>query len=86
MELPADLSIYKGSIGIASGMEWNYYGTSTMVFELGYYYGINNIHRTNAIIGDVDKNKSLFEKIDKTSYTTLRNTQNQLTLKVSFIF
>ncbi len=86
MELPTDLSIYKGSIGIASGMEWNYYGTSTMVFELGYYYGINNIHRTDAIIGDVDKNKSLFEKTDKTSYTTLRNTQNQLTLKVSFIF
>ena len=86
MDLPSDLTIYKGSIGIAGGMEWNYYGTSTMVFELGYYYGINNIHRGDALVGDADKNKSLFEKLDKTSYTTLKNTQNQLTLKVSFLF
>ena len=86
MELPSDLSIYKGSIGITGGMEWNYYGTSTMVFELGYYYGINNIHRTDALVGDSDKNKSLFEKLDRTGFTTIKNTQNQLTLKVSFLF
>lgn len=86
MELASDLRIYRGSIGLACGIEWNYYGTSTMVFELGYYYGINNIHRGNAILGDVDKNKSLYENLDKTSYTTLKNTQNQLAFKVSFLF
>lgn len=86
MELPSDLAIYKGSIGIAGGMEWNYYGTSTIVFELGFYYGINNIHRTDALVGDSDKNKSLFEKINNPTYTTIQNTQNQLTLKVSFLF
>ncbi len=87
MDLPSDLSIYRGSIGISGGMEWNYYGTSTMVFELGYYYGINNIHSGDALIGnDKDKNRSLFEKLDKTSYTSLKNTQNQLVLKVSFLF
>ena len=85
MDLSSDLSIYKGSIGIAGGMEWNYYGTSTMVFELGYYYGINNIHRGDAIVGDAQKNMSLYEK-DTQLYTTLKNTQNQLTLKVSFLF
>lgn len=87
MELPSDLSFYKGSIGIAGGMEWNYYGTSTMVFELGYYYGINNIHTGDALIGnDKDKNRSLYENLNKTSYSSLKNTQNQLVLKVSFLF
>lgn len=87
MILPTDLSIYKGSIGVSAGTEWNYYGTSTMVFELGYYYGVNNIHRGDALVGsDSDKNKSLFEKQDKTKYTSLKNTQNQLAFKVSFLF
>lgn len=86
IELPKDLSIYKGSIGISGGMEWNYYGTSTMVFEMGYYYGINNIHRGNAIVADVDKNKTIYENITRTSYTTLKNTQNQLSIKISFLF
>jgi hypothetical protein len=85
MDLPSDLSIYKGSFGIAGGMEWNYYGSSTMVFELGYYYGINNIHRGNALVGDKEKNMSLMQG-SKSTYTTLSNTQNQLTLKVSFLF
>jgi len=87
MELPSDLSIYKGCIGIAGGTEWNYYGTSTMVFELGYYYGINNIHSGDAIIGnDKDKNRSLFQNLELTSYTSLKNSQNHLILKVSFLF
>ena len=86
MELESDLRIYKGSIGLACGTEWNYYGTSIMVFELGYYYGINNIHRADAVVGDVEKNKSLYQNLAKTSYTTLKNTQNQLAFKVSFLF
>jgi hypothetical protein len=86
MELSSNLRLYKGSVGIACGTEWNYYGTSSMVFELGYYYGINNIHRGDAIVGDVDKNKSIYENIAKTSYTTLKNTQNQLSIKVSLLF
>ena len=85
MELPSDLRFYKGSIGIACGTEWNYYGTSTMEFEIGYYYGINNIHRSDAMIGDdKDKNRSLYQNL--TSYTSLKNTQNQLIFKVSFLF
>jgi hypothetical protein len=86
MQLFNDLSFYKGSIGIAAGMEWNYYGTSTMEFEFGYYYGINNIHRGEALLGDKDKNMTLFENSNKSSFTTLKNTQNQLAFKVSFLF
>ncbi len=87
MDLSSDLRFYKGSIGIACGTEWNYYGSSTMVFELGYYYGINNIHTGDALIGnDIDKNRSLFKKTNLTSYTSLKSTQNQLSFKVSFLF
>jgi hypothetical protein len=87
MELSSDLSFYKGSIGIACGTEWNYYGTSTMAFEIGYYYGINNIHRNDAMIGDdKDKNRTLYQNLNLKSYTSLKNTQNQITFKVSFLF
>ncbi len=90
MKLQQDLSIYTGTIGVSAGTEWNYSGSSSIQFELGYYYGINNLHRGEAIIGDKQKNMSLFENTNITNsniqYTTLKSSRNQLALKVTFLF
>lgn len=88
MKLKEDLAIYTGSIGISAGTEWNYSGSSSIQFELGYYYGINSIHRGNALFGDSQKNMSLYKTHIGTdlNYTTLKTSKNQIALKVSFLF
>jgi hypothetical protein len=88
MKLKKDLAIYSGSIGISAGTEWNYYGSSSMLFEIGYYYGISNIHRGNSIFGEEDKNKTLYfiDKTNNKKYQTLQSSRNQIAFKISFLF
>lgn len=87
MKISKDLAFYSGSIGITGGTEWNYSGSSTIQFELGYFYGINNLQRNDAIIGDVDKHKTLYIKENNNIiYKTFNNTRNQLSFKISFLF
>ena len=88
METNKELSIYTGSIGIAIGTEWNYLSNSTIMFELGYYYGITNLNRNNALFGDIDKNKTLYttDINNNITYQTIKNTRDQIALKISFLF
>lgn len=90
MKLQQDISIYTGSIGVSAGTEWNYSGSSSIQFELGYYYGINNLHRGESIIGDKQKKLTLFEKNEiptsSIQYTSLKSSRNQIALKITFLF
>lgn len=90
MQIPGQLSFYKGSIGLSVGAEWNFTGSTTLVGELGYYYGFTEIHQQNALTGDDDRNKSLYEnntdqKLDR-DYFSPSAQQGQLHLKVSILF
>lgn len=88
MNLKNNISIYSGSIGIAAGTEWNYYGNSSVLLELAYYYGISNMYRKDAYIGDIDKNKTLYtiENTNTPNYQTIKSTKNQIALKIAFLF
>lgn len=84
-----DLAFYKGAIGISGGTEWNFSGTTSLVFELGYYYGFLNISRGSALTGDEEKNMSVisgFNNNQPIKYTSLPAKQDQLLLKVSILF
>ena len=84
-----DLAFYKGAIGISGGTEWNFSGTTSLVFELGYYYGFLNISRGSALTGDEEKNMSVisgFNNNEPIKYTSLPAKQDQLLLKVSILF
>lgn len=39
MKAPNDMVFFRSSVGIAGGAEWNFTGTTSLVAELGYYYG-----------------------------------------------
>jgi hypothetical protein len=82
-----ELSLYKLNLGISLGTEWNVFDNSYLVFELGYYAGLMNIHQDKSLYGD-DKQRdmSLFNDIGTPEYTTVKGTQNQLLLKVTFLF
>lgn len=85
-----DLSIYKGAVGLSGGAEWNFSGSTCLVAELGYYYGFINVSRGSSIIGDSEKNMSVFTTFDTSlnpsAYSPLSLKQNQLMLKVSILF
>ncbi len=82
-----ELSLYKLNLGISLGTEWNVFDNSYLVFELGYYAGLMNIHQDKSLYGD-DKQRdmSLFNDLGTPEYITVKGTQNQLLLKVTFLF
>jgi hypothetical protein len=84
---PNELRLYKVNLGISIGTEWNVFDNSFLVFELGYFAGLTNIHQAESILGD-DKQKDMSLFNDKTTpkYTTVKGTQNQLLLKATFLF
>lgn len=90
MRVPGDLSVYRGSIGLSAGAEWNFAGGTCLVGELGYFYGFSNLHSGDALVGDKDKNKSIFsyEDADPTIrvYRNASARQGLLMLKVSLLF
>lgn len=87
MRIPGDMSFYKGSIGLSGGAEWNFSGGTCLVGELGYYYGFSNLHNGNALTGDKDKNKSIYEyEGANRNYVVPNARQGQLLLRVSLLF
>ena len=87
MRIPGDMSFYKGSIGLSGGAEWNFSGGTSLVGELGYYYGFTNLHSGDALTGDKDKNKSLYKITgDTREYVVPNARQGQLLLRVSLLF
>lgn len=89
MKAASDMPRYKGAIGLSGGAEWNFTGSTSLVAELGYYYGFTNLHNQNALTGDDDKNKTLFEPdplATQEKYRTLSSKQGQLSLKISILF
>ena len=83
MKASSSMNLYKGSVGLAGGAEWNFSGNTCLVAELGYYYGISPvINVTN------EKNQTLFNvnELGQTEYFTNKVSQSQLMLKVSILF
>ena len=39
-----DMDFFKSAVGLSGGAEWNFTGTTSLVAELGYYYGFTDIH------------------------------------------
>jgi len=70
---------YKGSIGFSAGAEWNFVGTTTLVPEISFFYGLTPMHYRFS-----DKNYSLYDGSGTYFYT--KSKQNQLMLKISLLF
>lgn len=88
MTTKSNMFFYKGAIGIAAGAEWNFSGSTSLVGELGYYYGITPLYWER----DTDNDKlSLFTSGFNNGkgndvYNPIKARQSQLMLKVSILF
>lgn len=88
MEPETELSFYRATVGLTAGAEWNFSGSTSLVAELGYYYGFTPIYRSEAITGSEYKNMSFFQQRDNNliAFKTFDTTQQQILLKVSILF
>ncbi|HLU87645.1 MAG TPA: outer membrane beta-barrel protein [Taishania sp.] len=80
-----EMVFYKGSVGISGGAEWNFSGSTTLMAEIGYYYGITPLYykRDNAYLFTVENDAN---GIPTRKAVSNKATQGQLQLKVSILF
>lgn len=70
---------YRGSIGFSAGAEWNFVGSTTLVPEIGFFYGLTPLH-----FRAIKDNYTLYDGANNYFFTKAK--QNQLLLKVSILF
>jgi hypothetical protein len=87
MRSPGEMFIYNGSIGLTAGAEWNFVGSTCLVLEAGYYYGI-----TPYFLDRKEVNRTMYNIGTELTFPPSRNyysasaRQNQLIFKLSILF
>lgn len=85
MTASRDMNFVRSSVGFSLGGEWNFSGSTSLIFEAGYRYGFIPIYASNK-----EKNQTLYyHEGNNTSvrkYYSNSMTQNQLTFKLGILF
>ena len=86
MKASGDLFFLKSAVGLAGGAEWNFSGSTSLVAELGFYYGFTPLH-----LDRNEGNTMLFTAAGINGTTSdlhfsNQATQQQLQFKVSILF
>lgn len=82
----SDMVFFKSSVGLAGGAEWNFIGSTSLVAEIGYYYGFVSLYWNKEA-----KDRSLFEDngtllgSDRNFFNNAAK-QSQLRFKLSILF
>ena len=88
MKASGDMFFFKSAFGLCGGAEWNFSGSTSLVGEIGYYYGFTPLHtdkntdKENNFLFATDKNNGTGNDINFNN----RATQSQLMIKVSILF
>ncbi|NDB36435.1 MAG: hypothetical protein EB023_14090 [Flavobacteriia bacterium] len=74
---------YRGSVGFSAGAQWNFAGSTSLVPEIGFYYGLTPLHWRL-----VENNYTLTSSLatPDAAYFYPRARQNQIILKISLLF
>lgn len=86
MRAKGDMFFFKSAVGLAGGAEWNFSGSTSLVAEIGFYYGFTPLH-----LDKNDGNTTLFTAagVNGTAndvHFSNQATQQQLQFKVSILF
>lgn len=87
MKASGEMFFYNGSVGMSAGAEWNFVGSTCLVAEIGYFYGITPMY-----LDRKEENKTLFTTdnvnplIGNRTYFSNKANLNQLMLKISILF
>lgn len=86
MKAKGDMFFFKSAVGLSGGAEWNFSGSTSLVAELGFYYGFTALH-----LDKNDGNTTLFTAAvlngtPDDNHFSNQATQQQLQFKVSILF
>jgi hypothetical protein len=85
MKSPGEAFFYQGSIGLSAGAEWNFVGSTCLVLEGGYYYGI-----TPQYLDRKDNKRTTFTYDDLNPpspfYYSNKSTMSQILFRISLLF
>lgn len=86
MEEKKSMVFFKSAVGLCGGAEWNFTGSTSLVGEIGYYYGFTQLHPKQKD-GDMSLYQSGFNNGGgNDTYFSNKATQGQLMFKVSILF
>jgi hypothetical protein len=87
MKFKNEMVFFKSAFGLCGGAEWNFSGSTSLVAEIGYYYGFTSLYwdkgdGKTSLVSDVIKDDGSVERVNYSNDAT----QSQLMLKVSILF
>jgi hypothetical protein len=82
-----DLFVFRTTVGLAGGAQWNFTGNTNLFAELGFYYGVTPVH----VGGSNQENMTLFTTglnngLGDDTYYRFKASQSQLCLKIGILF
>jgi hypothetical protein len=82
-----DLFVFRTTVGLAGGAQWNFTGNTNLFAELGFYYGVTPVH----VGGSNEENMTLFTSglnngSGNDEYYRFKANQSQLCLKIGVLF
>ncbi len=84
MKAQGEAFFYQGSIGLSAGAEWNFVGSTCLMLEGGYYYGITPQYL------DRKENKQTLSTVDNSTLQTIyfsnKSTMSQILIRISLLF
>ena len=79
-----DLDVFKPSVGLVGGAEWNFSGSTSLVAEIGYYYGFTNFHRERK--EEAKKALFVYDSGGNPEFFNNAASQSQILFKLSILF
>ena len=77
-----EMFFYQASLGLSIGAEWNFVGSTSLVAEMSYYYGL-----TPLFLDRKEENKTLYHNVNGEIIPfSNKATLNQLNLKFAVLF
>jgi|APGre2960657404_1045060.scaffolds.fasta_scaffold99916_1 hypothetical protein len=83
---------FKSAFGLCGGAEWNFSGSTSLIAELGYYYGFTQLYwKNDGTVAQADRKTTLFASglnngTGNDVHFSNRATQSQVMLKISILF
>lgn len=82
----SEMIFFKSAVGLAGGAEWNFTGSTSLVAEIGYYYGFMPLYWNKDAKDRYLFNTNEFGVANEDDYFSNKARQSQLQLKVSILF
>ncbi len=86
MKAQGDMFFFKSAVVLVGGAEWNFTGSTSLVAELGYYYGFTPLHSNLKEDKRTLYNSGLNNGKGNDEYFNNKATQGQLMFKLSILF